>query len=61
MIEILFIIDFLENVILQRPKGSKKQNKELMKKIKTMCVNKCKENNFRFIDYQDEKNNSFRI
>lgn len=55
MIEILFIIDFLENVILQRPKSSKKRSKDLMKKIKTMCVNKCKENNFRFIDYQDEK------
>ena len=51
MIEIFFIIDFLENILIQRPKGSKKRLKSLMSEIKTKCVNNCKQPNFRYIEH----------
>ncbi len=61
MIEFLFIIDFLENLILQRPKGSKQKFKKVIKEIKSCCVNNCKEPNFRYKEIVKTEKGNFKI
>ena len=50
MIQYFFVIDFLENVIMQRPKANKPVFSPSLKLIKKKCLEHCKTYSYRYID-----------
>ena len=61
MIQYFFIIDFLENVVMQRPKPQKPKFSPSIRTIKKMCLEHCKDHDFRYIDEIVIKNQEYKI
>ncbi len=61
MIQYFFIIDFLESVVMQRPKEKKSQFSSAIKNITKRCVEHCKTHEYRYIDEITIQSQQFKV
>ena len=61
MIEKIFIIDFLDNLIFESPDNFDKNFETLLKIAKTKCINNCKAPNIRYKEHLKTETEYYKL